>query len=159
MPDAFSTIKVEFNQCPPGCRLCEEACAREKGHGAVNLSRIKPLHAPEAKFHSAMTCVQCGQPRCQQICPAGAIEKSGEDGVVRIDEARCVGCGLCTVACPYGGIYFDSESHKSFKCDQCRGGPKCVPACPHRVLSVIDNRPVLEYLKEDLLAPGVAACR
>jgi phenylglyoxylate dehydrogenase beta subunit len=159
MPDACRTIKVEYNECPPDCRLCEEACAREKGNGSAIRSRIKPLHAPEVPFHSAMTCVQCGRPRCQQICPAGAIEKSSKDGIVRIDEARCVGCGLCTAACPYGGIYFESESRKSFKCDHCGGDPKCVPACPHKVLSVIDNRPVLEYLKEDLLAPGVAACR
>ena len=159
MPDAYNALKIEHNECPPDCRLCEEACAREKGQGVDQLSRIKPVHAPKVKFHGAMTCVQCGQPRCRQICPAGAIEKDTEDGIVRIDETRCVGCGLCTVACPYGGVYFDAKSRKSFKCDQCGGEPKCVPACPHGVLSRIDNRPVLECLQEDLLAPGVAACR
>jgi len=159
MPTAYDALKIDYNRCPPDCRLCEEACAREKGEGVTSLSRIKPVHTPRVEFHGAMTCIQCGQPRCVQICPAGAIEKNPEDGIVRIDEDKCVGCGLCTVACPYGGIYYDTQSQKSFKCDRCNGDPKCVPACPYEVITLVRNSPVLSYLREEeVISPGLSAC-
>jgi len=160
MPITYDTLKIEINQCPPDCRLCEEACAKEKGDSVISLSRIKPVHIPQLGFHAALTCIQCSQPRCQQVCPAGAIEKSPEDGTVRIDESKCVGCGLCTLACPYGGIYYDHQTQKSFKCDRCNGEPKCVEACPYQVISYVQNSPILSYLhEEDVVAPGTSACR
>ena len=159
MPTVYDTLKIECDRCPPDCRLCEEACAREKAESVISLSRIKPAHIPQVDFHGALTCVQCGQPRCQQICPAGAIEKSPDDGVVRIDESKCVGCGLCTVACPYGGIYYNPQTQKSFKCDRCDGSPKCVEACPYQVITYVRNSPVLSYLQEeDVISPGISAC-
>ena len=156
----YDTLKIEYGRCPADCRLCEEACAREKAESVISLSRIKPVHIPNVDFHGALTCIQCGQPQCQQICPAGAIEKSSEDGVVRIDESRCVGCGLCTVACPYGGIYYDTQTQKAFKCDRCDGTPKCVEACPYQVITHVRNSSVLSYLHdEDAMSPGTSACR
>ncbi|MFC2122516.1 4Fe-4S dicluster domain-containing protein [Bacteroidota bacterium] len=160
MRTAYDTLKIEYNRCPSDCRLCEEACAKEKGEGVTSLSRIKPIHIPQAKFHGALTCIQCGQPKCVQICPAGAIEKNPEDGIVRIDEDKCVGCGLCTVACPYGGIYYNLQSQKPFKCDQCDGEPKCAEVCPCQAITYIKNSPVIGYLRhEDVVPPGVGACR
>ncbi len=159
MPKIYDTLKIEYNKCPPDCKLCEEACAKEKGEGVLGLSRIKTIHAPQVNFNGALTCVQCSHPRCLQICPAGAIEKSTEDGVVRIDESKCVGCGLCTVACPYGAIYYNSEALKSFKCDQCNGAPKCVEACPYEVLTYVKNLPIINYLQEDVMVSGTSACR
>lgn len=160
MPTTYDTLKIEFNRCPPDCRLCEEACAREKGESLFSLSRIKPVHIPQVDFHSAMTCVQCSQPRCQQVCPAGAIEKNPDDGVVRIDESRCVGCGLCTLACPYGAIYYNHQTQKAFKCDRCNGEPKCMEACPYQVITCVNNSRVLSYLgEEDFISPGARPCR
>ena len=159
MPTAHETLKIEYNKCPPDCRLCEEACAREKGEGVLSLSRIKPVHAPQMDFHEALTCIQCGQPMCLEICPVGAITKDSLNGVVTVDELRCVGCGLCTLACPYGAIYCDSQKQKSFKCDLCGGEPKCVQACPHQLITHVKNQPILELLHEDVMVPGTAACR
>ena len=159
MPTAYETLKIEYNKCPPECRLCEEACAKEKGEGVLSLSRIKLAHAPQIHFNEALTCTQCSQPRCLQICPAGAIEKSIVDGVVRIDELKCVGCGLCILTCPYGGIYYNRQTQKSFKCDMCGGTPKCVEACPYHVITHINNSPVLSYLHEDVITPGTSACK
>ena len=160
MPITYDTLKVEYNKCPPDCRLCAEACAKEKGEKAIGLSRIKLVHAPQVKFDGASTCNQCSQPRCVQICPAGAIEKSLVDGIVRIDEEKCVGCGLCTVACSYGGIYYNPETHHSFKCDRCDGDPKCVAACPLGVITYVQNSPILSYLRSpDAMVSGTSACR
>lgn len=154
------TLRIEYNQCPPDCRLCEQACAKEKGGGLIQLSRIRPLHTPGAAYHGVHTCIQCGVPRCELACPAGAIEKSPDDGIVRINELKCVGCGLCTLACPYGGVYLDNDAKKSFKCDRCDGSPKCVEACPYGVITLVKNREVLHYLRgEDVVPPGISACR
>lgn len=160
MPPTFDTLKIEHNKCPPDCRLCEEACAKEKGRGTLTLSRIKPIHAPQVKFHGALTCIQCSQPQCVAICPAGAIEKNVDVGTVVVDEDKCVGCGLCTVACPYGGIYYDPQTQKSFKCDRCDGSPKCIEACPYDLITYIRNSQVLSYLQEeDLVTQGTSACK
>ena len=159
MPNVYDTLKIEYNKCPPECRLCEEACAREKGEGIPGLSRIKVVHEPQVHFNGALTCNQCSQPKCLQICPTGAIEKSAVDGVVRIDESKCAGCGLCTLACPYGSIYYDRQTQKSFKCDRCDGAPKCVEACPYQVITHVKNLPVINCLQEDVMILGTSACR
>jgi len=41
-----------------------------------------------------------------------------------------VGCKLCTIACPYGTIFYNPATHKAFKCNLCGGDPACVEACP-----------------------------
>jgi len=159
MSPSYGTLRIEYGKCPPDCRLCEEACAKEKGELSILTSRIKTIHTPQVKFHCAMTCVQCSQPKCRQVCPAGAIEKSLIDGVVRINEDKCVGCGLCTLACPYGGIYYNPAAGKSFKCDMCDGEPKCVAACPYDVLSYIKNSTAMSYFQtEDMLSHGTSLC-
>ena len=92
------------NICPEGCSLCEEACTgRKEGH---HPSAIRHVSVPAAHYNGLVACVQCGQPECREICPTGAIVKDPADGVVRIIEERCVGCGMCTLACPYGGLAY-----------------------------------------------------
>lgn len=79
--------------------------------------------------------------------------------MVRINEDKCVGCGLCTLACPYGGIYYNPESGKPVKCDMCNGEPKCVAACPYHVLSHVKNSSIMSYFQvEDLLSHGTILC-
>lgn len=159
MPIAHEALKIAYNKCPPGCRLCEEACARVKGEAAIGLSRIKSIQPPQAGSHSVVTCIQCGQPACLEVCPTGAIGKDPKDGVVRIDESKCIGCSLCTLACPYRGIYYNGQTRKSFKCDLCDGAPKCVEACPHQVLTLVKNQPLLDLLRDDMMVHGTTACR
>lgn len=86
------------------------------------------------------TCRHCARPACLDACPAGAILKRGEDGIVLIDAGLCSGCGSCAKACPFGAIVLDPESGKAEKCDFCLAeleagkSPICVAACPMRVL-------------------------
>ena len=49
-------------------------------------------------------CMQCENPPCVAVCPVGATYQT-PDGVVLIDEERCIGCGYCVIACPYGARY------------------------------------------------------
>jgi phenylglyoxylate dehydrogenase beta subunit len=155
----YESLKLEYGACPPDCWACEEACARARDGNILEGGRIKSVHLPEVGFHGALTCIHCSQAQCQAVCPTGAITKRSSDGTVRIEETKCVGCALCTLACPYGGIYYDLAKSKAFKCDRCDGEPKCVEACNYDVLSYIKNRPLYEYLRrEDALSPGTGLC-
>jgi len=156
----YDTLKIEFGKCPPGCAECEAACRRASMKSGSAASKIAAVHSTLVKFDGASTCNQCSDPSCVYICPVQAINKSEGDGVVRIDNDRCVGCGLCTLACPYGGVFYDNTGHKSVKCDMCNGDPECVKACPEAVLRFVDDiEPLRKYLvTEDLFTPGVGLC-
>ena len=77
-------------------------------------------------------------------CPQGAIEKDADTGAVRSDPEKCIGCGTCANACPYGAPKVDTEIMKSVKCDMCADKvaagekPVCVEACPLRALDFGD---------------------
>lgn len=154
----FNTVLIaKDNACPAGCSACEEACAKERNDGVVGM--IKSIHVPQIGVHEVAICKQCGEPRCVEICPAGAIAKSESDGVVRVEESRCFGCRLCTLACPYGGMHFNVVKGKAAKCDMCEGKPKCIEACPHDILSLGQGRAVMNYLAEDTVTHGNYLCQ
>jgi len=144
------SLRVLDMECPPGCKACEEVCARQACGNGSGSATITALHLPEAEYHRAMTCRQCGEPACEEACPVGAITKSLADGVVRIDQDKCVGCGQCAMECPYGGIYLDAEAGKSHKCDTCNGEFKCASACKYGVLSVLRNRETFAYSRSTI---------
>jgi len=89
----------------------------------------------EKAFFVPKLCNQCAEPACVQVCPVGATYKA-KDGVVLIDDKRCIGCRYCVQACPYGARYFDEERGVPDKCTWCyhritKGlQPACVDACP-----------------------------
>jgi tetrathionate reductase subunit B len=88
-------------------------------------------------------CMQCEQSPCTVVCPVGATFRT-QDGVVLVDETRCIGCGYCVVACPYGARYIvpaggntpTGTAGVADKCTFCyhritRGqSPACVAVCP-----------------------------
>jgi len=45
-------------------------------------------------------CLHCQNPPCVKACPVTATYKD-EQGVVRMNYERCIGCRYCLVACPY----------------------------------------------------------
>lgn len=67
------------------------------------------------------------------VCPARAISKV-DGGVVDVDGKRCIGCGYCSQACPFGIPNIGRNGMD--KCDCCLGNgvmlgdsPHCVDAC------------------------------
>ncbi|MBI2434442.1 MAG: 4Fe-4S dicluster domain-containing protein [Candidatus Hydrogenedentes bacterium] len=86
-------------------------------------------------FFVPKLCNHCSQSPCVQLCPVGASYRS-PDGLILVDEKRCIGCGYCVQACPYGSRFIHPETHTASKCTLCyhritKGMlPACVQACP-----------------------------
>ena len=144
-----NVLMTEYGRCPPDCTVCKEACLKRMDGREAG---IQPVHLPEVDFHGVVRCNQCITPVCAQGCPTKAITRI--DGVVRIDRERCVGCGLCTLSCSYGGIFHDGVTKKAYSCDMCDQSPECVEACHHGVLTMGQTRSMLEHLGEDILSRG-----
>ncbi|MCB1638500.1 MAG: 4Fe-4S binding protein, partial [Thiothrix sp.] len=75
---------------------------------------------------------------CMQACPVDAIVLNAVTGSKDIVNDRCVGCKVCTIACPFGTVNYNSASGKVIKCDLCGGNPQCAEACPTGAITYID---------------------
>lgn len=118
------------------CRLCELVCSFKKTNDFNPArSRIQLSVFPEEAFYIPVVCPQCAEAWCVDTCPNRAISRDTESGVVRVDEERCVGCRMCTLACPFGLITYDPVTSKAVKCDYCGGDPECVRFCPTGALA------------------------
>jgi len=152
---SYSGIKRDEKNCI-GCRACEVACSlRTNTPYDLTRSNILGTRVQGETFFSV--CLHCQKPDCVLVCPVGAIHQEGR-GIVQIDEKRCVGCGLCSVSCPYGGIRFSPS--RTLKCDLCGGQPLCVALCPQGALEYEGQKSMAHQWKtsEDLLSPGVSSC-
>jgi len=151
----YDTLVVKQKECPPSCTLCMDACNKRDGN--IFGSAIYKNNLPEANYHSVLLCNQCSQPECLNICPMDAIRRN-DFGVVTVDNKKCIGCGLCTLACQYGGIHLDTKKKKSYKCDMCDGEPACSVACPNGVLVNQKANDIVAKLGEDVSSPGLPFC-
>jgi len=117
-----------------GCRACELACsgAHERVFGPSN-ARIRVVRE-EPAIDIAITCRQCEKPPCATACPTAAIRKR-RDGLVEVDGSRCIGCGACAEACPFGAIHVFNGI--AIKCDLCGGNPECVKQCTPDALKLM----------------------
>ena len=122
-----------------GCLQCEMACSFE-ADGVFNPSRSRikvfPLHE-EGRF-VPYTCTQCADAWCVKACPVDAIVINLETGAKVVLENVCVGCKVCTIACPFGTINYSQATGKVIKCDLCGGDPECAKACPTEAILYVD---------------------
>lgn len=126
----MKTVTINPKNCV-GCRNCEMACAYAQTGSDCGRrwANIRVTNNVPMRFVMPMTCFHCEDAWCMNVCPAHAITRNPETGAVVIDPARCAGCKMCILACPYGNIHFDHEKLVSRKCDLCGGDPECVKHC------------------------------
>ena len=140
-----------------GCKACQAACKDKNQLPAGVLWRrvyeisgggwrikgdawVSDVYA----YSLSMACNHCEYPKCAGVCPTRAYSVR-PDGIVLLDTQRCIGCGYCAWACPYGAPQYDRESGVMTKCDFCLDElqmdrtPACVAACPLRVLDAVDT--------------------
>lgn len=123
-----------------GCQSCTVAC---KIHNNLPVDMIyNPVTTvgPTGVFpnlhlaHIPLLCMHCENAPCMDACPTGASQRR-EDGIVWVDEKKCVGCKSCVMACPYGARVSNHEKGTVQKCDFCfdrvdKGNvPRCVQTC------------------------------
>ncbi|MEM0312971.1 MAG: 4Fe-4S dicluster domain-containing protein [Candidatus Bathyarchaeia archaeon] len=132
-------IAVEPGKCT-GCSLCEYVCALEKKEAVWNplRSRIRVIRVTPA-FNLAMACRFCEDAPCIKACPRDALTQSEENGVIKVNEVKCDGCGWCVQACPYGGIAVHPDKRSVLVCDLCDGKPQCIEFCPEEALGLVTS--------------------
>ncbi|MBI4336380.1 MAG: 4Fe-4S dicluster domain-containing protein [Chloroflexi bacterium] len=173
---------IDLRRCD-GCQgidlppQCTEACIQ--GHYGPEPMEWVQVYEQELSGGGTQfiptPCQQCQNAPCVNVCPVGATFATPE-GVVLIDQERCIGCRLCMAACPYDRRFFnwgdapvppeaqlaDYDPEHQFpakrgtvmKCNFCphmaRSGklPYCAQACPTNAIYYGD-------LEEDIATNGL----
>lgn len=162
IPGKKFVMVVDLSRCR-NARKCISAC--EKNH---QLTHDRPFikvlkmqdNEESSPYWMPKKCFQCDNPPCVKVCPVGATYKRS-DGIVLVDNERCIGCRFCMSACPYSARVFNwgapknaENTNKQYspetsspskigtveKCDFCPDMlrqnmlPHCIPACPNGAL-------------------------
>jgi len=156
-------LLIDLDICV-GCHACAVACKEWNDQGIsaplpdtdaygaapdgvwfnrVHSYELEALGAqPASTLHFPRSCLHCETPACVSVCPTGASYKRAEDGIVLINPDTCIGCKLCSWACPYGAREYSPSEGIMKKCTLCvdriyndsipeaQRQPACVQACP-----------------------------
>lgn len=162
IPGRKFVMVIDLARCK-NARKCVGACQKmhhlppEKEWLSIKLMKDNEQSTP---YWFPKTCFHCDNPPCVKVCPVNATFKR-QDGLVLIDNERCIGCKFCMAACPYSTRVFNWDEQEQDidiknlvsnpetslpskvgtveKCDFCpdmaRQGllPDCVTACPNGV--------------------------
>lgn len=155
-------LVIDLDTCV-GCHACAVACKQWNTSGTTGpltdtdpygaepggvwFNRIRHYEVdafPVSKtVNVPMSCMHCEEAACVTVCPTGASWKR-EDGIVLVDQNKCMGCNLCAWACPYGARELDPDAGVMKKCTLCvdrindqrlpeaQRQPACVLTCPTR---------------------------
>ncbi len=154
-------LAIDLDTCV-GCNACAVACKQWNTSGTTGpLSDYNPFgrdpsgvwfnrirnyevgtYPHNKTVHFPMSCMHCEDADCVTVCPTGASYKRPEDGIVLVDQDKCMGCNYCAWACPYGARELDREDGVMKKCTLCidriydenlpvaERQPACVMTCP-----------------------------
>jgi Fe-S-cluster-containing dehydrogenase component len=99
---------IDLAKCD-GCGDCTNACnAMHFVPWMQEWIRVYEVQDNPAAgpYYMARPCMQCDNPPCVRGCPVGATFKR-TDGIVIMDQERCIGCRNCIAQCPYGARSFN----------------------------------------------------
>ena len=163
LPGRSWVMVIDLSKCR-NARECMKACQnhhqlRPEQHHMNVLQMQDAEHT--APYYMPKPCQHCDNPPCTKVCPVNATFKR-DDGIVLIDNDRCIGCKFCVAGCPYSARIFhwkevempEGLANRKYnpetsvpakkgtvsKCDFCpdqsRMGklPHCVTACPMGVI-------------------------
>ena len=139
-------LMIKPEKCT-GCRTCEVICSWNRGKNFnPRNSAVSVINCEEAVISVPMMCLQCEEACCVKVCPVKAMYKD-ENGVVKLDAAKCIVCKMCVNACPLGNVIFSQASRKIVKCDTCGGDPGCAKFCPAGCIVYTDEEDGLDRKK------------
>ena len=127
-------IYMDITRCI-NCRSCEVAC--ERVHDDRSNMFVQVI---DEQYAVPLNCRHCGESPCIEVCPTKAIRRETPDAVT-IAPMKCIGGQLCSLACPFGAVWFDTLNKVARKCDLCVHRlaeglePACVTTCSARALS------------------------
>jgi len=130
-------IAVDPSRCN-GCGICELQCSiKHDGASNPTRSRIRVIRNELQCIYIPAVCQQCETAFCERVCPVDAIYREPGSVLVRVNSDLCVGCRMCSIACPLGCIVVDPVRHVAVKCDFCDGDPRCARYCPTGALEYV----------------------
>ncbi|AFJ46249.1 tetrathionate reductase subunit TtrB [Shimwellia blattae] len=165
---------IDLRRCI-GCQACTVSCAIENQTPQGAFRTTVSQYQTESDDHSQVTnlflprlCNHCDNPPCVPVCPVQATFQR-QDGIVVIDNTRCVGCAYCVQACPYDARFINHSTQTADKCTFCvhrlEAGllPACVESCvggarmigdlkdPHSTISTLlaTHREAIHVLKPE----------
>lgn len=140
-------FEVNLDACT-GCKACVAACHSQNGltenetWRSAGLLVSEDWRSPQRQTITT-ACHHCEDPACANGCPTLAYEKDERTGIVRHLDDQCMGCGYCTMTCPYEVPQMEPSRGIVRKCDMCRQrldageAPACVQACPNEAIRII----------------------
>ena len=119
-----------------GCQACVHACAECGTHRGRSMIHLEVVDRSASTQTVPTVCMHCEEPACAIACPTDAIKKAPDGVVQSADPARCIGCGNCVLACPFGVPEVHADVDLMMKCDMCHDRtsaglrPMCVTGGP-----------------------------
>lgn len=132
-----------------GCQRCEMMCTlKNDGRADQSIARVRVWDnyyygaSPDTDDgifdnceFTIEHCKQCEDPNCMKYCPVHAIVADENTGARVVDTDVCIGCGMCTQACPWNMPRIDSQTGTSTKCISCG---RCAEQCPNGAIEFVD---------------------
>jgi len=142
---------IDPNRCI-GCQACVQACTECDTHRGDSMIHLEYIDRSASVQTVPVVCMHCDQPTCAEVCPADAIKRTGDGIVQSARKPRCIACGNCVLACPFGVPEVYEDRGLMMKCDMCYDRssvgkkPMCATVCPSQAL-FFGTREQIEQLR------------